>query len=84
MKTLESRVEKSKEIWYESSRPDLNVEGSIVDLVSDWRDVSSHYILTKTSSGKQKLFCMQHEIIKDVTAQCTLNGKKFYNYKSFR
>lgn len=46
----------------------MKVQGRIKTVVSDWRDISSHYILSQLEDGKQVLSGFQRNVITDLTA----------------
>lgn len=49
--------------WHEDVTAKIKVEGKILKVVSDWRDISSHYILSLLPSGKKSLSGFQRNII---------------------
>lgn len=51
------------EEWHEDVSAKIKVEGKILKVVSDWRDISSHYILSLLPSGKKSLSGFQKNII---------------------
>ena len=54
-------VSKKNELWgISNTAPELKLPGSLVSIVSDWRDISSHYIMTKDSSNKMQITGFQH------------------------
>ena len=59
----------------------LQVPGRVLKVVSDWRDISSHYILHAPSKGKRSLTLFQRTQITnlDTKVQMTGNIFKFYS-----
>jgi hypothetical protein len=41
----------------------LKIDGKILKVVSDWRDISSHYILSQLPTGGLRLSGFQRNII---------------------
>jgi len=54
-------------------KPKLKIDGKILKIVSDWRDISSHYILAK-SGGKRALFGYQKNTITPLDKSVTIQG----------
>lgn len=59
----------------------LKIDGKILKVVSDWRDISSHYILAKQSSGKRSLFGFQKNCITSLDSVVSLQGKYHVSYQ---
>lgn len=49
-----------QETWLLSDQS-FRVEGKLETIVSDWRDMASHYILTKLPNGKMKITGFQKD-----------------------
>jgi hypothetical protein len=43
------------EDWVMNSKIKLKIDGKILKVVSDWRDISSHYILSQLPTGGKRL-----------------------------
>lgn len=55
----------------------LQVPGTVLKIVSDWRDISSHYILHAPSKGKRSLTLFQRTQITNLDVKVQMSGKIF-------
>jgi len=60
----------------------LQVPGTVLKVVSDWHDISSHYILHAPSKGKRSLSLFQRTQITSLDAKVQLTGNKFKFYSN--
>jgi hypothetical protein len=51
------------EDWVMNSKIKLKIDGKILKVVSDWRDISSHYILSQLPTGGKRLSGFQRNVI---------------------
>jgi hypothetical protein len=54
----------------------LKIDGKMEAIVSDWRDMASHYILTRTPNGKLNFFGFQKSTIVNLNAVTNLSDKE--------
>jgi hypothetical protein len=52
--------------WTLNTTSKIKVEGKILKVVSDWRDISSHYILSQLPNGKRTLNGFQRNTISNL------------------
>lgn len=62
--------------WTLDTTQVLKVEGKIQRVVSDWRDISSHYILSLLPTGKASLFGFQRNKVQCLDDQIMQIGSK--------
>lgn len=60
IKLIDRQNEQEEWVILESK---LKIDGKILKIVSDWRDISSHYILAKQGNGKRTLYGFQKNVI---------------------
>jgi hypothetical protein len=61
----------------------LKIDGKILKIVSDWRDISSHYILAKQGNGKRSLFGFQKNVITCLDSFVDMKGNLINVIKFF-
>lgn len=64
---LETKKVKGEMIWKLHGEVKHNIGAGIKKIVSDWRDISSHYIFLEQPNGK-KLIGYQHSLIRDMSS----------------
>jgi hypothetical protein len=60
--------------WVVNPTFKLQVPGKIVRVVSDWRDISSHYILSAQPNGSKVLTGFQRNTLSDLTAAVNITN----------
>lgn len=65
------------EEWTLVKETNLQVPGKVLKVVSDWRDISSHYILHAPSKGKRSLSLFQRTQITNLDTKVQMTGNIF-------